>query len=126
MGKSSPRETTAVPRRHEWRPLYRLPRRAKPAASFPRSLDRVWVAGPSLFLPRGLSPQPFLAPRETVEVTIPSEEKGLDPLPKLGQAIWESLPQVWRAAAIYTVDAIRDVEGRLWFLEVNFFPFIHP
>jgi hypothetical protein len=69
---------------------------------------------------------PFLKPKDTREVFRLTEEKGCDDLRKLGGAVWECLPEVWRTTALYSIDAIRDHEGQLWFLEANFTPFLHP
>jgi hypothetical protein len=70
-------------------------------------------------------------PIEVVEVilpVLPAEERYLDvePLSKLGLAIWDEFPPIWRSAAIYAVDAICDSTGQFWFLEANFHPFVHP
>ena len=69
----------------------------------------------------------FITPQETRDMRLPAEgEKGLEVLPSVGEVIWNSLADVWRADAMYSVDAIRDPQGKLWFLEANFSPFIHP
>lgn len=69
----------------------------------------------------------FAKRKETRDVRLPAEdEKGADILPAVGDVIWNSLTEVWRDDAMYSVDAIRDSNGKFWFLEANFSPFIHP
>ena len=69
----------------------------------------------------------FVSPQETRDVhlaTDPTQRK--DILFAVGDVIGRSLPDEWRGDALYSVDAIRDTRGKLWFLEANFNPFIHP
>jgi hypothetical protein len=43
-----------------------------------------------------------------------------------GPVLWRSIPENLRSATLYTVDAIVDGEGRVWFLEMNCNPMGHP
>lgn len=47
-------------------------------------------------------------------------------LRKLGELLWRTLQGEHYGNTVYTVDAIADSENRLWFLEANPNPFIHP
>lgn len=43
-----------------------------------------------------------------------------------GPVFWQSIPENARQATLYTVDAIIDGEDRVWFLEMNCNPMVHP
>jgi hypothetical protein len=47
-------------------------------------------------------------------------------LGRIGTVAWQGIPEDLRAGTAYTVDAILDAEGRVWVLEMNSNPFIHP
>jgi hypothetical protein len=47
-------------------------------------------------------------------------------LMEAGPAFWRSIPEDARHATLYTVDAIIDAEERVWFLEMNCNPMVHP
>ena len=56
-----------------------------------------------------------------------------NPLPELarqleliGERLWNGIPADIRAGTLYTVDAILDADNKLWLLEMNSNPFIHP
>lgn len=68
----------------------------------------------------------FSGPRVVTEVDLLADLAGHTELPKLGQTIWNALPPDTREHVVYSVDAIIDPEGKLWFLEVNLNPFVHP
>jgi hypothetical protein len=40
--------------------------------------------------------------------------------------LWRSIPEPLRPASLYTVDAIADAEERIWLLEMNCNPAVHP
>jgi hypothetical protein len=43
-----------------------------------------------------------------------------------GPALWRAIPENQRGATLYSVDAIVDDEDRVWFLEMNCNPMVHP
>lgn len=47
-------------------------------------------------------------------------------LRETGGKLWRGIPDPVRADTLFTVDAIVDEENRLWLLEMNSNPFIHP
>jgi hypothetical protein len=47
-------------------------------------------------------------------------------LGEAGPAFWGSIPEEVRRGTLYTVDAIVDGEERVWFLEMNCNPMVHP
>lgn len=47
-------------------------------------------------------------------------------LRETGEKLWLGIPDPVRADTVFTVDAIVDDENRLWLLEMNSNPFIHP
>ena len=44
----------------------------------------------------------------------------------IGERLWDGIPADIRAGTLYTVDAILDADNKLWLLEMNSNPFIHP
>jgi tetratricopeptide (TPR) repeat protein len=44
----------------------------------------------------------------------------------IGDCLWRGIPEEIRADTVFTVDAIRDANDRLWVTEMNANPFIHP
>jgi len=44
----------------------------------------------------------------------------------IGEKLWRGIPEPVRAGTLFTVDAILDGDNRLWVLEMNSNPFIHP
>ncbi|WP_140637102.1 hypothetical protein [Methylibium rhizosphaerae] len=52
---------------------------------------------------------------------------GLEPLlQQAGQSLWATIPGQARQGVVYTVDAMLDKRKRLWFLELNSNPYVHP
>ncbi|GEM_PF-645505 len=47
-------------------------------------------------------------------------------LEAIGERLWSAIPADIRAGTLYTVDAILDADNKLWLLEMNSNPFIHP
>jgi len=47
-------------------------------------------------------------------------------LAEAGPVFWQSIPENARLGTLYTVDAIVDAEDRVWFLEMNCNPMVHP
>jgi len=68
----------------------------------------------------------FSRPGDVREIDLPSDNPAFASLQPLGQSIYGALPAESRDQTIYSVDAILGHDGTLWFLEVNFNPFIHP
>jgi hypothetical protein len=90
-----------------------------------RTLETVLEKGERQMIDYSYS-SPFMGSDDNIDVLTPLKEKGAEPLPMLGQSIWSNLPESWHTTAVYAVDAIRDADGRLYFLEVNFNPLVHP
>ncbi len=44
----------------------------------------------------------------------------------IGRKLWRGIPEPTRADTLFTVDAIVDNDDRIWVLEMNSNPFIHP
>jgi hypothetical protein len=44
----------------------------------------------------------------------------------IGERLWNGIPADIRAGTLYTVDAVLDADDKLWLLEMNSNPFIHP
>jgi len=49
-----------------------------------------------------------------------------DQLQPIGEFAWSHVPDHLKNGLAYSVDAILDTEGKLWFLEINCNPMIHP
>jgi hypothetical protein len=75
--------------------------------------------------------------RYASELALPSHRKIVDlrsPVPSeiapqlaaIGKALWAGIPATARHDTLFTVDAILDAENRLWTLEMNSNPFVHP
>lgn len=64
------------------------------------------------------------ADRVTVDLAAGSTE--WVELCEAGPIFLDLIPDGFRPLALYTVDAVRDTEGRLWFLEINANPVVHP
>ncbi len=47
-------------------------------------------------------------------------------LDAIGDRLWEGIPPEIRSGTLYTVDAVLDADDKLWLLEMNSNPFIHP
>lgn len=47
-------------------------------------------------------------------------------LEALAPVFWNGIPEDAKTAALYTVDGILDAEGKLWLLEMNCNPVVHP
>ena len=47
-------------------------------------------------------------------------------LAEAGPVLWRAIPENRRDATLYTVDAIMDGDGQVWFLEMNCNPAVHP
>ncbi len=47
-------------------------------------------------------------------------------LVEAGAHLWRAVGEVERPQTLFAVDAVRDREGRIWFLEVNSHPTVHP
>jgi hypothetical protein len=47
-------------------------------------------------------------------------------LAAVGKALWEGIPVDARQDTLFTVDAILDADNRVWSLEMNSNPFVHP
>jgi hypothetical protein len=47
-------------------------------------------------------------------------------LERFGPILWAGIPADVRPAALYTLDAIADAEGKAWLLEMNCNPAVHP
>ena len=62
--------------------------------------------------------------RSTVDLAVPPPEWQV--LADLGAGFASLIPREVGQCAIYTVDAIQDDDGQLWFLEMNANPIIHP
>jgi hypothetical protein len=43
-----------------------------------------------------------------------------------GLKFWEGIPEAIRENTLFTIDAVKDNTGKLWFLEMNSNPFTHP
>jgi hypothetical protein len=59
---------------------------------------------------------------------LPQHEKGEigRQLREAGRVFWKDIPEAVRRGTLYTVDAIVDGKERVWFLEMNCNPMIHP
>ncbi|MDB5822416.1 MAG: hypothetical protein JWR21_1120 [Herminiimonas sp.] len=64
------------------------------------------------------------SPVVNLRARMPAE---LEPqLTAIGTALWEGIPAGARQDTLFTVDAILDADNRLWVLEMNSNPFVHP
>lgn len=63
--------------------------------------------------------------RENIDLQGNTDERWRD-LHAAAPALTSLLPVELRQAALFTVDAIRDAQGRIWFLEMNANPTVHP
>jgi hypothetical protein len=43
-----------------------------------------------------------------------------------GRALWHGIPEEMRTGVVYTVDAVVDSQDKLWLLEMNANPGLHP
>jgi len=68
----------------------------------------------------------FSRPKDIEETDLLADTGGFAELPKLAQVFCSTLPADIREHVVYSIDAILDGENKLWFLEVNFNPFVHP
>lgn len=68
----------------------------------------------------------FHDPREVEEIALPSTETCFEPLERLGGLLFDALSESEPKSVCYTVDAILGNDDKLWFLEANFNPFVHP
>ena len=44
----------------------------------------------------------------------------------IGQKLWNGISETLCPNTLFTVDAMQDAEGRIWCLEMNSNPFVHP
>jgi hypothetical protein len=47
-------------------------------------------------------------------------------LARFGPMVWNGIPEDVRPATLYTLDAIADADGKVWLLEMNCNPAVHP
>ncbi len=60
---------------------------------------------------------------DLIEDTIPALARQIS---DIGDKLWRGIPQEVRSDAVFTVDAVIDAEERVWALEMNSSPFMHP
>ncbi|HLQ26459.1 MAG TPA: hypothetical protein VK138_11350 [Acidiferrobacterales bacterium] len=94
-------------------------------AYYAKGLDTVLKPGEKQVIDISYTSE-FLHPLDTSEVNLPVEDPAFAPLNEVGRVIAKNLPAKLAGNAVYSVDAILDNERKLWFLEVNFNPFMHP
>lgn len=68
----------------------------------------------------------FFRPKHTKETRLVEDLAGFSELPRLARMLSERFPPSVRDHVVYSIDAILDGENKLWFLEINFNPFVHP
>ena len=64
--------------------------------------------------------------RRIVDLQSDPLESWAQPIPEIGKTLYGAIPGDLRQHVVYTVDAIRDPAGKLWLLEMNSNPTLHP
>lgn len=70
-----------------------------------------------------------LNPANTIDHNVREQVRGTafeQALAQAGQACWHAMPDELRAHTAFTLDGVLDAQGRLWLLEINCNPQLHP
>jgi hypothetical protein len=92
-----------------------------------RALNSVLPAGDSMVADFKYG-SPYEKPSFVNDNVLPQHQGGAiaEQLAQAGQVLLEAVPQAMRGTTLFTLDAMVDAQDRVWLLEMNSNPMVHP